>query len=109
MLPLYGLLLLVALAAGPNGEWSVAPSTHAVAQRGKRFDPVVLYVAVGDSIVFRNDDDVAHNIFSQTVGATFDLRTQKPGVVSGVVVPKAGTIEVRCAFHPTMRMMLRAR
>src|SRR5205807_3741985 len=42
----------------------IAPAKKVVLQRGKAFVPRVLAVALGSSVVFRNEDPINHNVFS---------------------------------------------
>ena len=81
-------------------------ATHDVSQKGKTFSVSDLTVAVGDEVRFHNDDDVTHNVFSMTQGHTFNLAVQEPGTNSTVKFDAAGDIEVRCAFHPDMKMVV---
>lgn len=87
----------VAISALPMGQ-------HSVSQKDKTFSSAALTVKAGDSIVFKNDDDVTHNVFSNTAGNEFNLKTQAPGASSSVTMKTAGTVEVRCAFHPKMKL-----
>ncbi len=57
--------------------------------------------------VVTNHDPFAHNVFSQTPGMSFDLRTQKPGHSSEVQFDNVGVADVQCAIHPQMRMRVR--
>lgn len=77
---------------------------HTVVQQGKKFAPASVTVKKDDTVVFTNQDPVTHNVYSQTPGMAFDLRTQKPGAASAVTFERAGTAEVRCAIHPQMKM-----
>lgn len=81
-----------------------APKTHPVDQRQKQFKPTEIRIAVGDSLLFKNNDDVVHNVFSSTPAFTFNLRVQTPGTSRAVAFPQRGTAMIRCAFHPEMRL-----
>ena len=80
------------------------PVTHVITQKNKQFQPANLVVGVGDSVSFINDDLVTHNVFSRTDGFSFNLKLQSPGKVHAVPFTAPGTVEVRCAFHPTMKL-----
>lgn len=98
---------LIALAlALPAAVAAAAPALveHTVHQKGKVFSQPALAVKAGEQITFKNDDAVAHNVFSGSAGFAFNLKTQAPGADSHVAFDHAGTVEVRCAFHPTMKM-----
>lgn len=92
---LYLLLSLTALA-----------SEHVVIQKEKTFSETTLTVHPGDTIVFKNDDPVVHNIFSKSDVVTFN-DTQDPGDETRVTVETTGTFVVRCAIHPKMKLSVR--
>jgi plastocyanin len=84
-----------------------AATEHVVAQKDKAFSDTELKVHVGDTLKFTNEDKVVHNVFSNTPGMEFDLRTQQPGGSSTVPFTKEGTCEVRCAIHPKMKLIVK--
>lgn len=101
----------------PNARWLVAAvlaaaagtaaaETHVVAQANKAFSAKVVKAKVGDTISFRNDDDFAHNVFSLSDTQSFDLGSYKKGETRSVKVAKAGKVEVECAIHPEMKMVV---
>jgi plastocyanin len=83
----------------------VRAAQHVVSQKGKTFSSETMTVKPGDEVVFRNDDDVTHNVFSNTSGMSFNL-TQSPGSNSSQVFNSEGTAEIRCAFHTKMKMTI---
>lgn len=78
--------------------------THIATQKNKSFTSNSLKVKVGDSIEFKNEDTVYHNIFSLSDLATFDLGSYGPGETRKVKFDKPGTIEIECAVHKNMKM-----
>jgi plastocyanin len=87
-----------------------APATrHEIRQLNKKFSQDEIVVSVGDSITFINDDDVVHNVFSSSAGLEFKLKLQRPGTAGTVAFVDAGNALVRCAFHPSMKLMVRVR
>jgi plastocyanin len=78
---------------------------HTVVQKEKTFSAVTLTIKPGDKVMFKNDDEVTHNVFSNTAGLKFNL-TQPPGETGSQVFDSEGTAEVRCAFHPKMKMTI---
>lgn len=88
-----------------------APKTadHEVRQRDKTFSVTTLTVKPGDTIVFLNDDDLTHNVYSTAKGNEFNLRAQSPGTSASVTLATEGTIEIRCAFHPKMKLVVTVR
>ena len=94
---------LIALALSGLVVGSVA-APRTISQKNKRFSIETLELKVGDTIVFKNDDAVVHNVYSTSAGHSFNLKTQVPGVASPISFSSPGTVQVRCAFHPTMKL-----
>ena len=104
-------LTLLALSVAALSALSVsrvvsAGKKHVVTQKGKSFSVTELHVKVGDVVEFRNDDDVSHNVFSVSKIQPFNTKMQTPGSVAAVLFTNAGTIEVRCAIHPGMKLLI---
>lgn len=98
-------LLLAAIVASV-GIGSATADEHHVSQKSRKFSPAVIQAKVGDTVVFVNDDRFAHNIYSETPGYEFDIRKQMPGDRQAIELTKPGTIDIRCAIHPRMRMRI---
>jgi hypothetical protein len=49
---------------------------------------------------------VTHNIFSASKGHEFNLKAQAPGASASVQVSGDVDIEIRCAFHPRMKLVV---
>jgi plastocyanin len=79
-------------------------SAHPVTQKGKVFAPGAITVKVGDTISFKNDDDVTHNAFSTSKGNEFNAKAQTPGSTTEIAFKAKGTVAVKCAFHPGMAL-----
>ena len=95
----------LALAAGLaiSTVWLQAAS-HVVTQKDRVFAPGAVTVKVGDTLSFKNDDDVTHNAFSTSKGNEFNAKAQTPGSTSEVVFKTRGKVAVKCAFHPGMSL-----
>jgi plastocyanin len=78
------------------------PRPAAISQRGRRFDPSVLVVTVGSTVLFPNDDLVFHNVFSLSRGNHFDLGTYGQGVSRQQTFATPGLVKVHCNIHPEM-------
>jgi plastocyanin len=98
--------LLTAGLLGLLVSGASAASEHVVIQKNKEFSVTDLTVEPEDSIVFRNDDPVVHNIFSKSEVLTFNA-TQDPGEETRVTASAKGTFLVRCAIHPNMKLTVR--
>jgi plastocyanin len=84
---------------------AASPATGpVVGQKGKVFSTNEVTIKVGEKLVFKNDDDVQHNVFSSTPGFAFNVVTMKPGAEHDVAWTREGSFDVRCAFHPTMKL-----
>ncbi len=98
--------LLLCVAAGALAGSAAAAEQHVVGQKNKSFTVGTLAAKVGDEVLFRNDDAIFHNIFSLTEGQSFDLGAYGPGISKKVKLEKPGRIEVECAIHPRMKMVI---
>jgi plastocyanin len=90
--------MLPLVAAQPGAQ------SQTVTQSKQTFQPGTVTVKAGATLVFKNDDSVTHNAFSTAKGNEFNSKAQEPGQSASVVLKTKGTVEVRCAFHPKMRL-----
>lgn len=81
-----------------------AAADHEIIQRDRAFSKAEITIKIGDQIVFKNDDEVAHNVYSTSPGLAFDLKRQAPGASSTVSFSKEGTAEIQCSIHPKMKL-----
>lgn len=79
---------------------------HLITQKDKQFSQSEITIAPGDSIVFKNDDDTAHNVFTASDGLKFNLGIQKGGTEASHQFIAAGEGEIRCAIHPKMKLKI---
>jgi len=103
---LTALLLLGACLLGLTGAVYAMAAEHTIGQKNKEFSQAEITVKPGDAVVFANDDEVTHNVFSNSPCCKFNLKTQAPGDKSSVTFEKEGTVEVRCAIHPKMKLTI---
>lgn len=64
---------------------------------------------VGDTILFSNRDEVAHNVSGSIDGnSMFDVKLQEPGSKNdrGVVLKAKGEYIIQCAIHPKMKFKI---
>jgi plastocyanin len=78
-----------------------------ISQKGKVFSETSVEIKKGDTLVFLNDDNVAHNILSTTPGNVFNLGLIGPGHSTPVTFDKSGDMQIICAMHPSMKMSLK--
>jgi plastocyanin len=81
------------------------PKTHTVTMEGMRFQPEVLAVVPGDTIVWVNKDLVPHTATSKIGG--FDSNAILASESWTYTVRKKGDFAYICTFHPAMKGMLR--
>jgi plastocyanin len=48
-------------------------------------------------------------VYSTAKGSEFNLRAQAPGAKATVTLSGEGVVEVRCAFHPKMKLIVRVK
>ena len=76
-------------------------------QKGRVFSSESVTIKKGDALTFVNDDSVPHNIMSASKGNEFNLGSQAPGMSTDVTFKEAGDVQVICAIHPRMKMMVK--
>ena len=81
-----------------------AVKQYTVTQKGQVFDPAVVVVVAGSSIVFINDEDqeIDHNVYSLSRARKFDIGLASKGSELVVDFPKTGTIKYYCSVHKYM-------
>lgn len=94
-----GCCLLAATATANAAEYEVG-------QKDKQFTEKQLTIKVGDTVKFTNEDPFFHNVFSLSDAKMFDLGSYAQGKSKSVVFDQAGKIEVECAIHPSMHMVI---
>ena len=82
------------------------PRKAEMVQRGKRFTPHVLAIAVGSTVDFPNYDPIFHNAFSNYDGQVFDVGLYPPGTTRSVPFRTEGIVRIFCDIHPTMSAII---
>ena len=105
---------LIVLCAMAAISISVAAQEYEVDQKNKTFvmdssKVENLTIQVGDKIHFKNLDPWFHNIFSLSDVKTFDLGSYPQGEYRSVTFNKPGEVEVECAIHPQMYMVVKVK
>jgi plastocyanin len=121
MLPttLATLLLVLAACTTDGGATAEASASVAGSADGQTrvvmasiaYDPSELTVPAGTTVLFVNDDSVAHTVTQGTDGAAdedaaFDEEV-RPGESVEITFDEAGEISITCRFHPAMNMVVR--
>ena len=98
---LFALVILTGLSAG------ALAANQMIHQQGRVFSSETVTIKKGDALTFVNDDSIPHNILSTTKGNEFNLGSQPPGTSTDVTFKEAGDVQVICAIHPRMKMMVK--
>ena len=85
---------------------AASESAHMISQKDKAFSEKEITIHPGESITFKNDDSVAHNVFSSSPGFEFNLKNQAPGAEATQTFNQEGDCEIRCAIHPKMKLIV---
>lgn len=101
------ILKAIPVILGMTLSAAAAAQQHAISQKNRQFSPQALTVKAGESVNFRNDDNVYHNVFSLSKILSFDLGAMAPGQSRKVEMVKEGVIDVECAIHPDMNLKIR--
>ena len=97
---LFALVILSGLSAG------ALAANQVIHQQGRVFSSESMAIKKGEAITF-NDDSVPHNIMSASKGNEFNLGSQPPGTSTDVSFKVAGDVQVLCAIHPRMKMIVK--
>lgn len=103
-------LLAAAFLAGGAVAYVTAEAyaaQHTINEKGKVFSQSEITVKAGDTVVFVNDDNIAHNVLSTAPGNSFNLGLLEPGTSTPVTFNTPGEIPIICAIHPSMKMLVK--
>lgn len=103
------MFLIISILFLNTSAWA---EDHLVIQKNKKFSVQALTVKMGDTIVFKNNEkDITHNVYSISPGNEFELRVQKPGTSTPILIDPSthheGEMAVECAIHPGMRVVVK--
>jgi plastocyanin len=97
--------LVVAVVVGiACGSVTAYAAQKSIVQKDKAFSETEVTIKIGDEIVFVNDDNITHNILSNSAGNTFNLGSQAPGVAASYAFKNAGEVDIGCGIHPRMKL-----
>jgi len=86
---------------------ALAAANQQIHQKGRVFSAESVTIKKGEALTFVNDDTIPHNILSASKGNEFNLGSQAPGAATDVTFKEAGDVQVLCAIHPRMKMMVK--
>jgi len=100
----YSLLFVVAIVmvVGVSGctSQNQTSSTNSVNIQNMAFSPSTLTVPVGTTVTWKNLDNVAHHVVSDT--GAFDSGVLNNGQSFNFTFTKAGNYPYHCSIHPSM-------
>jgi plastocyanin len=85
---------------------AVKPAKHTVTIEAVAYQPEVVEVKRGDSVVWTNRDPFPHTV---TAAGKFDSKEIKPGESWSFKVQQSGDVPYLCSLHPTMKAPLRVK
>ncbi len=83
-----------------------APGRFRMTQKNKSFQPHLLVIPLGSTVVFPNLDPFFHNVFSQFNGKRFDLGLYEAGSTRDVRFDHEGVSYIFCNIHPEMSAVI---
>lgn len=96
-----GLLAIVAIGTGCSDTVTHrSHQSYTIEIKEMQFQPAVLTLRAGDTVVFINRDFVTHDVTGQIAGG-WTPSPIDPGDMWSMVVDK--TIDYFCSFHPVMK------
>jgi len=98
-------VLVLVISAGLSA--GALAANQMIHQQGRVFGPDNISVKKGEALTFVNDDTVPHNIISTSKGNEFNLGSQPPGASTDVTFKETGDVQVICAIHPRMKLMVK--
>jgi plastocyanin len=87
---------------GDEAVKTAANRQYTMLQQNKHFEPHLLVVPTGASVVFPNLDPWFHNVFSLYQGKRFDLGLYQAGSQKTVKFDRPGPSYIFCNIHPEM-------
>jgi len=85
-----------------------APGTQVrVVQKDATFEPRVLPIAVGTTVLWPNEDDIYHNVFSMSEPREFNLGLYSADdAPPAITFDRAGRVDVFCSIHTKMHCIV---
>ncbi len=81
---------------------STSTGTANIAQKNKKFTPLVSVVQTGSNVSFPNQDSVRHHVYSFSPAKTFELKLYSGVPTAPVAFDKPGVVVLGCNIHDTM-------
>jgi plastocyanin len=98
-------LYLGSPALNPTGQHPPAEPFQ-MEQKNESFQPHILPIVKGSTVVFPNGDPIYHNVFSLSKTASFDLGRYPRGASRSVRFDEPGVVKVFCHIHSDMSAVI---
>lgn len=93
----FALIFSAAILAATTAQ----ADTQNISIKGFAFDAADISIAVGDSVVWTNQDGAPHTATATNGG--FNTGTLNKGGTGGIEFTQTGTFDYVCKFHPNMK------
>jgi plastocyanin len=93
-------IALYALDGTPATEPTAGPVE--IVQKDQEYSPFVTVVRVGTEVVFPNQDDIQHHIYSLSKAKRFEKPLYAPGAHESVIFDQPGIVTLGCNIHDWM-------
>lgn len=90
------------LGTTDSGRPQLTPLEVSIKQIDREFVPAVTIVPVGSAVLFPNQDDILHHVYSFSKAKTFDLPLYKGVPSEPVVFDMPGVAALGCNIHDWM-------
>lgn len=85
-----------------NTSEESAASTYSIDQKNYKFEPQVLLIKKGDTVLFPNNDSVRHHVYSFSSPKVFEINLYKGSDGGSIVFDNPGLIVLGCNIHDSM-------
>ncbi|WP_068546052.1 hypothetical protein [Thalassotalea crassostreae] len=86
----------------PNLLTAVEPKVVTISQKDKKYTPYLTVAYKNDSIVFDNQDDITHHVYSLNAKTPFDFKLRKQQVNKSVNIESENVVAMGCNIHDWM-------
>ena len=86
---------------------NISAEEFVVGQKDKGFTQAEMTIKAGDVVKFTNEDPFSHNVYSLSDVKSFDLGSYPKGDSRSVTFDQPGVIEVGCAVHMDMSLIIK--
>jgi len=97
-----GLANVVVTIDVPGAKLAVPEKAFEIDQKRCRFEPHVMIVPAGSTVVFLNSDTVTHNVRTLTAKNEPINKSTAPGGKEELLLARGDRVQVVCDYHPWM-------